>query len=49
MTPADMDGVKLRVPEIDTWVQVWNSTGALPTPVAWPEVFSALQTGVVDA
>ena len=49
MTPADMDGVKLRVPEIDTWVQVWNSIGALSTPVAWPEVFSALQTGVVDA
>ena len=49
MTPADMDGVKLRVPEIDTWVQAWNSTGALPTPVAWTEVFTALQTGVVDA
>ncbi|MCG8480631.1 MAG: TRAP transporter substrate-binding protein [Spirochaetales bacterium] len=49
MTPTDMEGVKLRVPEIDTWVQAWSSTGALPTPVAWTEVFTALQTGVVDA
>ena len=48
-TPADVDGLKLRVPEIPTWVQAWSAVGAQPTPVAWPEVFSALQTGVVDA
>lgn len=46
--PADMVGMKLRVPEIPSWVAAWSSTGANPTPVAWPEVFSALQTGVVD-
>ena len=46
--PADMKGVKLRVPEIPSWVAAWGATGAAPTPVAWPEVFSALQTGVVD-
>ncbi len=48
-TPADLEGTKLRVPEIETWVQAWKAVGALPTPVAWPEVFTALQTGVVDA
>lgn len=48
-TPEELEGTKLRVPEIDTWVRAWREVGALPTPVAWPEVFSALQTGVVDA
>ncbi len=48
MSPADIKGLKLRVPEIKTWVEVWKEVGALPTPVAWPEVFTALQTGVVN-
>ncbi len=47
-TPADMEGMKLRVPEIPSWVAAWSGTGANPTPVSWSEVFSALQTGVVD-
>jgi tripartite ATP-independent transporter DctP family solute receptor len=47
-TPDDLKGLKLRVPEIKTWVEVWKQLGALPTPVAWPEVFTALQTGVVN-
>jgi tripartite ATP-independent transporter DctP family solute receptor len=44
----DVKGIKLRVPEIPSWVKVWAAVGARPTPVAWPEVFSALQMGVVD-
>lgn len=48
-TPADLKGVKLRVPEIPAWVKVWSAEGAQPTPVAWPETFSALQMSVVDA
>jgi TRAP-type C4-dicarboxylate transport system substrate-binding protein len=36
------------VPEIPQWVAIWKEIGALPTPVAWPEVFTALQTGVVN-
>jgi tripartite ATP-independent transporter DctP family solute receptor len=47
-TPAEVKGLKLRVPEIPQWVTVWKEVGALPTPVAWPEVFTALQTGVVN-
>jgi tripartite ATP-independent transporter DctP family solute receptor len=48
-TPDDLKGLKLRLPEIPDWVAVWKELGALPTVVAWPEVFGALQTGVVDA
>jgi tripartite ATP-independent transporter DctP family solute receptor len=47
-TPAELKGLKLRVPEIPQWVAIWKEIGALPTPVAWPEVFTALQTGVVN-
>ncbi len=47
-TPDDMQGMKLRVPEIQSWVTAWSAVGARPTPVAWPEVFNALQMGVVD-
>lgn len=47
-TPNDLKGLKLRLPEIPDWVAVWKELGALPTVVAWPEVFGALQTGVVD-
>ena len=48
-TPDELDGLRIRVPEIDTWVTVWEGIGASPTPVAWDEVYSALQTGVVEA
>lgn len=48
-TPEQVKGLKIRVPEIPTWVEVWRELGALPTVVAWPEVFGALQTGVVEA
>jgi tripartite ATP-independent transporter DctP family solute receptor len=47
-SPAELKGLKLRVPEIPQWVAIWKEVGALPTPVAWPEVFTALQTGVVN-
>lgn len=49
LTPADVKGVKLRLPEISTWVTLWKSFGALPTPIAFNEVYSALQTKVVDS
>ena len=48
-TPDDLKGLKLRVPEIPSWVRVWTAVGARPTPVAWPEVFSGLQMGVIEA
>jgi TRAP-type transport system periplasmic protein len=48
-SPADLKGLKMRVPEIPSWVRVWSQIGANPTPVAWPEVFSGLQMGVIEA
>jgi len=48
-SPEDLKGLKLRVPEIPAWIRVWSQFGTLPTPIAFPEVYSALQLGVVDA
>ncbi len=48
-TPADMAGVKLRMPPGDAWQQLGRSLGANPTPVAFAETYTALQTGTVDA
>ena len=42
-------GRSVRVPEIESWVTIWNSMGAMCTVVSWSETYSALQTGVVDA
>lgn len=47
--PSDVEGMELRLPEIDEWVDIWSEIGASPTPVALDELYSGLQTGVVDA
>ncbi|MCT4564492.1 MAG: TRAP transporter substrate-binding protein [Maledivibacter sp.] len=47
-TPEDFKGVKLRTPERDYYVETFKALGANPTPLAFGEVYSALQTGVVD-
>src|SRR6056297_694461 len=47
-TPADFAGLKLRVPERDYYVETFKAFGANPTPMDFGEVYSALQTGVVD-
>jgi len=45
----DCRGIKLRVPEIPTWVEMAKALGANPTPIPAGEIYTALQTGVVDA
>lgn len=45
---ADLEGLKLRAPERDYYVQSLAALGANPTPMAFKEVYTALQTGVVD-
>jgi tripartite ATP-independent transporter DctP family solute receptor len=45
---ADLKGMKVRVPEIQGEVIGWKSMGANPTPMAWPEVLTALQMGTID-
>ncbi|WP_369018736.1 TRAP transporter substrate-binding protein [Thermatribacter velox] len=48
-TPDDVKGIKLRLPQLPTWIAVWKEIGALPVPVPLTELFTALQTGVADA
>lgn len=48
MTPADLKGVKLRMPGSATWQFLGKALGASPTPMAFSEVYTALQTGAVD-
>jgi tripartite ATP-independent transporter DctP family solute receptor len=49
MTPVDMAGIKLRMPPGDGWQFAGSALGANPTPVAFTEVYTALQTGAIDA
>ena len=48
-TPADLDGVKFRVPGSAMLQQYYRMVGANPTPVAWGETPSAIKQGVADA
>jgi tripartite ATP-independent transporter DctP family solute receptor len=47
-TPADMKGMKIRVQQSDMFVALVSALGANATPMAFGEVYSALQTGVID-
>ena len=47
-TPADLSGVNLRMPGSDAWQFLGRALGANPTPMAFTEVYTALQTGAVD-
>lgn len=47
-TPADLAGVNLRMPGTDAWQFLGRALGANPTPMAFTEVYTALQTGAVD-
>uniref|UniRef100_UPI000455FF92 C4-dicarboxylate transport system, substrate-binding protein, putative n=1 Tax=Roseobacter denitrificans (strain ATCC 33942 / OCh 114) TaxID=375451 RepID=UPI000455FF92 len=47
-SPADLDGMKMRVPNVPLFVDVWSALGASPTPMAFSEVFTSLQNGVID-
>jgi TRAP-type C4-dicarboxylate transport system substrate-binding protein len=46
--PSDLKGLKIRVPETPFLVDVWKAWGANPTPVKATELFSSLQSGLVD-
>ena len=48
VTPADLQGIKLRVPEGKWRVKMFQAYGANPSPMKYSEVFTALQTGVMD-
>ena len=48
MKPADLAGIKLRMPPGEGWQFVGTALGANPTPLAFTEVYTALQTGAID-
>ena len=45
---ADMDGLRIRTMTLPTHEAIISSLGGKPTPLPWPEVYTALQTGVAD-
>ncbi|QDY71121.1 TRAP transporter substrate-binding protein DctP [Qingshengfaniella alkalisoli] len=47
-TPADLDGMKIRTVVADLPQELVTTLGASPTPIPWPELFTSLQTGVVE-
>lgn len=48
-TPEDLADIKIRTMTADIQVAGWKQFGTVPTPIAFAELYSALQTGVVDA
>ncbi len=48
ISPADLEGVKLRTMQVPAHVATFSSLGANPTPMNFGEVYSALQQGVID-
>jgi tripartite ATP-independent transporter DctP family solute receptor len=48
MTPEDLAGVSLRMPGTDAWQFLGKALGASPTPMAFSEVYTGLQTGAID-
>jgi TRAP-type C4-dicarboxylate transport system substrate-binding protein len=47
-TPADLEGIKLRMPPGEYWQFLGESIGVNPTPVPYAEVYTALQSGAID-
>jgi len=47
-TPADLNGVNLRMPNSDSWIFLGKALGANPTPISFSELYMALQTKTVD-
>ncbi len=47
--PDDLKGMILRVPNVPLFIKTWSQLGAKPTPMAFSEVFTALQQGTVQA
>lgn len=47
-TPADLNGINLRMPNSEAWLLLGRALGANPTPISFSELYLALQTGVVD-
>lgn len=47
-SPADLAGMKIRVPESTANMAVWKAWGANPTIIAWTETYTSLESGIAD-
>ncbi|AXC50207.1 TRAP transporter substrate-binding protein [Paracoccus suum] len=47
-TPADLEGFKIRVPVSPLWTSLFTAFGSAPASINFAEVYTALQTGIVD-
>jgi tripartite ATP-independent transporter DctP family solute receptor len=47
--PDDVKGLKIRVMEAPIYLETWRTLGANPVPMPFPEIYNALQQGVIDA
>jgi TRAP-type C4-dicarboxylate transport system substrate-binding protein len=47
--PEDLQGMKVRVLPVPIYMSAWRALGATPTPIAFPDLFSAIQNNLVDA
>ena len=47
--PADIKGLRLRMPENPLWIAIWKQLGPIPTTISFSELYTALQTDVVEA
>lgn len=47
-TPEDMEGLRIRTMDIPAHMELVKNLGATPTPISWAELYTALETGVVD-
>lgn len=48
-TPADVKGLKLRLPTVKTWIAVWKEIGADPVPIPLPKLYESLKDGKAEA
>jgi len=48
-SPAELDGLKMRVPNVPLFVDTWKALGANPGPMAFSEVFTSLQNGTIES
>ena len=46
--PSDLNGFRMRVPNVPLFVDTWSALGASPTPMAFSEVFTSLQNGTIE-
>lgn len=47
-TPDELQRMRMRVPNVPLFVDTWTALGALPTPMAFSEVFTSLQNGTIE-